>query len=71
MALVDTFRLRKPGLTVTEAKQLAKKLLSGRCTGCALTRTGFGRAATCPTTGRLRDQTLCASLQAEAKALPL
>ena len=71
LALIDVYRSRKPGLTVTEAKELAKKLLSGRCTGCALPRTGFGRAATCPTTGCLRDQTLCPSLKTEAKAQSL
>ena len=69
--LVDIFRSRKPGLTTDEAKELAKKLLSGRCTGCALTRKGYGSHASCPTTDCLRDKTLCSSLQAEAKALPL
>ena len=71
LSLIEIYRSRKPGLTVTEAKELAKKLLSGRCTGCALPRAGFGRAATCPTTGCLRDQTLCPPLKAEAKAQSL
>ena len=71
LSLIEIYRSRKPGLTVSEAKELAKKLLSGRCTGCALPRAGFGRAATCPTTGCLRDQTLCLPLEAEAKAQSL
>ena len=55
--LVDVFRSRKPGLTTDEAKELAKKLLSGRCTSCALTRKGCGSHASCPATDCLRDKT--------------